>query len=81
MLWVLKRTASMRRSVEHPKQMFKLMGKKIFTILCSNLCLSKPIILAGLCGSVDWFETYFVGTPEDRFSHVEAHMGRHMKFG
>ena len=41
MLWVLKRTVSLRRffwshldgSFEHPKHMLKLMGKKIFTIL------------------------------------------------
>ena len=29
MLWVLKRTSSMRRFIEHPKHMLKLMGKKI----------------------------------------------------
>ena len=42
MLWVLKRTISMRRflpsqldgSFEHPKHILKIMGKKIFTILC-----------------------------------------------
>ena len=33
MLWVLKRTVSMRGSFENPKQMLKLMGKKIFTII------------------------------------------------
>ena len=38
MLWVLKRTVSlktvsMRRFFEHPKHMFKLMGKTIITIL------------------------------------------------
>ena len=33
MLWVLKRTVSMRR---HPKHMLKLMGKKISTILHLN---------------------------------------------
>ena len=34
MLWVLKRTVSMRRGFfEHPKHMIKLMGKEIFTIL------------------------------------------------
>ena len=37
MLWVLKRTVSMRDcSFENPKQMFKLMDKKIFTILRSE---------------------------------------------
>ena len=30
-------------SFEHPKHMFKQMGKKIFTILRSKLCLSKPV--------------------------------------
>ena len=33
MLWVLKRTVSMRQSIEHSKHMFKLMGKKIIKIL------------------------------------------------
>ena len=33
MLWVLKRTISMRRFFENLKQMFKLMGMKIITIL------------------------------------------------
>ena len=33
MLWVLRRTVSMKRSFEHPKHMLKLMGEKIFTIL------------------------------------------------
>ena len=33
MLWVLRRTVSMRRSFEHQKHMLNLMGKKIFVIL------------------------------------------------
>ena len=37
MLWVLKRTVSMDSSFEHPKHMLKLMGKRIFTILCSKI--------------------------------------------
>ena len=64
MLWVLKRTVSMRLtcclfltqniccgyskessqwdgSFEHPKHMLKLMGKKIFTILCSKFLYIK----------------------------------------
>ena len=32
MLWVLKRTVSMRRSFKRQKHMLKVMGKKIFTI-------------------------------------------------
>ena len=37
MLWVLKRTDSMRRPFEHSKGMLKLMGKKIFAILPSKI--------------------------------------------
>ena len=29
--------------------------------------------LASLCSWYDWFESRFVGNPEDRFCHVEAH--------
>ena len=36
MLWALKRTVSMRHSFEHLKQLFKLMHKKILTILEPN---------------------------------------------
>ena len=28
-----------------------------------------------MCSSGDWFETRFVGNPEDRFSHEEAQIG------
>ena len=41
MLWVLKRTFSMRPSFEHPEHMLKLMGKKIFTILSWNILFIK----------------------------------------
>ena len=30
--------------------------------------------LACLCSLEDWFESLFVGHPEDRFSHDEAHI-------
>ena len=30
-------------------------------------------ILAVLCSSTDWFESYLVGNPENRFSCIEAH--------
>ena len=45
MLWALKRTLSMRRFFWAPRTyMFKLMSKKIFTILrCFFFCLSKPV--------------------------------------
>ena len=45
MLWVLKRTVSMIRFVEHPKHILELRNKEIFTILHSKFCLSKPMIL------------------------------------
>ena len=32
-------------SFEHPKNMLKLMGKRIFTIICSKLLLSKSMLL------------------------------------
>ena len=41
MLWVLKRTVSMRPFFEHPKDMLKLMGKKILKIYLSNILFIK----------------------------------------
>ena len=35
-LWVLKRTVSMRHSFQHQKHMYKQMDKKLVTILCFN---------------------------------------------
>ena len=32
-LWVFKRTVSMRRLFQHPKHMLEMMDSKIFTIL------------------------------------------------
>ena len=43
MFWVLKRTVSMRRSFEHPKHMFRLLGKKIITNSPSKFCLTGPM--------------------------------------
>ena len=44
MLWVLKRTVSMRRFFDHPKHTLKLMGITLLTILRSFfVCLSKPM--------------------------------------
>ena len=39
MLWVLKRTVSMKGSFGHPKHMFNLMGKEINAILCAQTIL------------------------------------------
>ena len=47
MLWVLKRTVSMRRVFfEHPKHMIKLMGKKINAILGAQSILIWTYVLA-----------------------------------
>ena len=37
MLWVLKRTAPMRRLFSGPTYLFKLMGKTTMTLLCKKL--------------------------------------------
>ena len=42
MLWVLKRTVSMRRIFWAPKNMFKLMDKKTLAILRKLFLLSWP---------------------------------------
>ena len=39
----LKEPSQWDGSFEHPKHMLKIMGKKIFTILRCNFCLSKPM--------------------------------------
>ena len=47
MLWVLKRMVSMRGFLfEHPKCMFKLMDKKIITILSKKISLTGPMMMA-----------------------------------
>ena len=44
MLWVLKRTVSMRWFFEHTKQKLKLIEEKIFTTLHSNIfCITRLI--------------------------------------
>ena len=43
MLWVLKRTVSMRQSFEHAKHMFRLKDKERNTILPSKVCLAGPM--------------------------------------
>ena len=54
MVWVFKRTVSMRRSFEHPKHMLKLMGQNIFSIFTIKVfCLSDPC----LCFSYSVFLT------------------------
>ena len=44
MLWVLKRTVSMRRFFRAPKHMFKLIDKKIIAILRKLFLLNLPYV-------------------------------------
>ena len=44
MLWVLKRTVSMRRFIWAPKTYAKIMGINKLTILLKKMCLSKPML-------------------------------------
>ena len=52
MLWVLKRTVSMRRFFWAPKHMLRLMGKEILTSLSSKILLPPHeilVLIALLC--------------------------------
>ena len=44
------------------------------SIICKLASGENFNFLAYLCSRGDWFETRFVGNPEDRFSHDEAYM-------
>ena len=50
MLWELKRNGS----YEHPKQMFKLMDKKIFTILLKSFARLDLLHISELLSLVCW---------------------------
>ena len=43
MLWVLKRTVSLRRFFEHTKHIYKLMGKEINAILGTQTRVLKKV--------------------------------------
>ena len=44
-------------------------------IAYTSTCYSRNFkTVASLCSWAGWFESYLVENPEDRFSHVEAHM-------
>ena len=45
MLWVLKRTSQWDGSFEHPKRLFKLMGKEIKAILGAQIILIWAYVL------------------------------------
>ena len=46
---------------------------KAFNTLTSSYYAQNFNILASLCSGTDWFESYFVGNPEDSFSCVKDH--------
>ena len=55
MLWVLKRTVSMRQffcQFEHPKQMLKLMDKKIVQFHAEKFYLSGPMFAFAFNGFI-----------------------------
>ena len=59
---------------DHPRSLISA-----FVVRCQDRMI--PIvyirnfkILAGLCSWADWFESYLVGNPEDRFSHGVAQL-------
>ena len=43
MLWVLKEPSHWDGSFEHPKHMFKLMGKKMIVFYSQKFCLAWPM--------------------------------------
>ena len=45
MLWVHKRTVSMRHSFEHPKHTFKVMGRKYLQLYADKFWLFKPVVM------------------------------------
>ena len=52
-----------------------------FVIRCLDSIISVELfymqnleLLASLCSWADWFESYLVANPEDRFSRAEAHI-------
>ena len=62
MLWVLKRTVSMRRFFWAPKTYAKYMGKKIFTISRRFFCLSKPVLNTKLRCNKNFFSLVSTAT-------------------
>ena len=73
MLWVLKRTVSLRRSshwdgsFEHPKYMLKLIGKKIFTIVRSKILFIQTISFVSQVPS-SYHTLSFLESSECRYS-------------
>ena len=77
MLWVLKRTVSLRRFFEHTKHMLKIIGKKKITILrrffcCLNLSLPFVIYLGQPMRWASSQKTVFVVSDRARFKPVSS---------
>ena len=58
MLCSLKRAVSMDGSFEHPK--LKIIGKKIYTILPKEFCLSKPMY------NVPYLRNYYMNWVQEK---------------
>ena len=41
---------------------------------CYSCSISNFSIIASLCSCADWFKSYMVGNPEDRFFHYKANL-------
>ena len=59
-----------------PAHARSLISTFVIRFLESIICMLQVNFnfVANLCSGGDWFETRFVGNPEDRFSHHKAHL-------
>ena len=60
----------------HPCSLMSTFVILFLEIIMTTLakCKLSLIYLASLCSGVNWFESYLVGNPEDRFSNLEAQL-------
>ena len=59
----------------HARSLISAFVIRLLESIISKLAKNEiSILLASLCSRGDWFEFHFVENPEDRFSHVAAHL-------
>ena len=59
----------------HLHSLINIFVNSLLESIISELATREiSIVLASLCSWGDWFQSYFVGNPEDRCYHVQAHM-------
>ena len=59
----------------HPRRVVSALVIRLLESILYILATSEiPIFSASLCSWGYWFESHFVGNPEDRFSRGEAHL-------